>query len=359
MSCVITQHLTVPLPSPPDAMHKMDDSRPVLIIGAGLSGLALGRLLTNNNIANIVFEASPPERSQGFAISMHDWGYYPLLEALGGLSQSMIKAVGPDRFIGGTGWVDLAMRDNMTGQVLVEPDADSPPTVVRANRNSLRAWIADCGDDQLDVRYGHRLKSISGSMGNVRAVFENGAAYDGSVVVAADGVHSTVRSQVLPHIVPEVVPVVVYHGEFEVSRDKYDRYMRPVIGNANILAGVGDGFNTPITACNITKTRVHLDRSYFRPACGENDRLFNVKKPEDETREPPPGTPGRVVVAAARRAVGTHSVFHWISRCVIMPTADALQAAQAGVVFIGDSWHAMPIFGGEGGNHALVDRLYR
>ncbi|KAJ6015962.1 FAD/NAD(P)-binding domain-containing protein [Penicillium herquei] len=173
-------------------MHKTDDTRPVLIVGAGLSGLAIGRLLTKNGIANIVFEASPPERIQGFAISMHDWSHSPLLEALGGLSlQIMTRAVAPDRFIGGTGWVDLAMRDNTTGQVLVEPDADARPAIVRANRNAFRAWIADCGDDELDVRYGHRLKSISGPMGNMRAVFENGAAYEGSVVVAADGVHST------------------------------------------------------------------------------------------------------------------------------------------------------------------------
>ncbi|RAK87869.1 FAD/NAD(P)-binding domain-containing protein [Aspergillus costaricaensis CBS 115574] len=346
-------------------MHRMDKSRPVLIIGAGLSGLALGRILTNNNIPNIVFEASSPERSQGFAISMHDWGYSPLLEALGGLSpQSMTKAVAPDRFIGGTGWVDLAMRDNMTGQILVEPDANARPAVVRANRNALRAWIADCGDDQLDVRYGHKLKIISGSMGNVQVVFENGAVYDGSTVVAADGVHSTVRSQVLPHIVPEVVPVVIYHGEFEVSRDEYDHYLRPVIGNANILAGVGDGFNTPITVCNITKTRVHLDWSYSRPASGENDPLFNDKKPEVQMREPPQALldelPSRQLAEPWARYINSetirqHSVFHWISRCVCMPTVDALQAAQAGVVFVGDSWHAMPIFGGEGGNHALVD----
>ena len=30
---------------------------------------------------------------------------------------------------------------------------------------------------------------------------------------------------------------------------------------------------------------------------------------------------------------------------------------KTGIVFVGDSWHAMPIFGGEGGNHALVDAI--
>nr|D7PHZ9.1 RecName: Full=FAD-dependent monooxygenase vrtH; AltName: Full=Viridicatumtoxin synthesis protein H; Flags: Precursor [Penicillium aethiopicum]ADI24934.1 VrtH [Penicillium aethiopicum] len=348
-------------------MQRANHTRPVLIIGAGLSGLAIGRLLTNNGIANIVFEASPPERSQGFAISLHDWGYSLLLEALGGLSlRAMTKAVAPDRFIGGTGWVDLIMRDNTTGKVLVEPDVDARPAVIRANRNSLRAWMADCGDDELDVRYGHRLKSISGSVGNVQAVFENGAEYRGSIVIAADGVHSAVRSQVLPHIVPEVLPVVVYHGEFQVSHDEYDRCVRPVIGTANILAGVGDGFNTPITVCNITKTQVHLDWSYSRPARGENDPLFSTKTPEDQTRDLPQAL---LEELASRQlaepwakyinpeTIQQHSVFRWISRCVYMPTADALHAAQAGVVFIGDAWHAMPIFGGEGGNHALVDSV--
>ncbi|CAI7654363.1 unnamed protein product [Penicillium bialowiezense] len=164
-------------------MQKANDPPPVLIIGAGLSGLAIGRLLTNHGTANIVFEASPAERSQGFAISLHDWGYSQLLEALGGLPlRTLIKTVAPDRFIGGTGWVDLVMRDNATAEVLVEPDADSRPAVIRANRNALRAWMADCGDDELDVRYGHRLKSISGVIGNTQAVFENAAIYHGSVV---------------------------------------------------------------------------------------------------------------------------------------------------------------------------------
>jgi hypothetical protein len=94
-------------------MQKADHTRPVLTIGMDLSGLTVGRLLTNNGIANIVFEVSPPERSQGFAISLHDWGCSRLLEALGGLSlRTMTKAMAPDRFIGGTGWVDLVVSDN-------------------------------------------------------------------------------------------------------------------------------------------------------------------------------------------------------------------------------------------------------
>ncbi|KAL4980816.1 FAD/NAD(P)-binding domain-containing protein [Aspergillus desertorum] len=345
-----------------------NNSNPILIIGAGLSGIAVGRLLTNNGIANVVFEASPPERSQGFAISLHDWGYSPLLEALGGLSlRSMTKAVAPDRLLGGSGWVDLAMRDNTTGEVLVGPAADARPAVMRANRNALRAWMADCGEEELDVRSGHRLKSISGSTGNMTVVFENGAEYHGSLVIAADGVHSTARAQILPHIVPDVVPVVVYHGEFQISRAEFDRTIRPLSGDANILAGVGDGFNTPITICNVGQTQVHLDWSYSRPARGDHDPLFRrTSEKRDQTRELPQALLDEISALKladpwARylnpEAIRHHSVFHWTSRCVNMTTDDARRAARQGIVFAGDAWHAMPIFGGEGGNHALLDSV--
>lgn len=56
-------------------------------------------------------------------------------------------------------------------------------------------------------------------------------------------------------------------------------------------------------------------------------------------------------------ALPTHRVFHWVSRSVSVSRGDVNASAQRGVVFVGDSSHAMPIFGGEGGNHALVDGI--
>jgi ribulose 1,5-bisphosphate synthetase/thiazole synthase len=38
--------------------HKPDSTSPVLIIGAGPSGLSIGQLVTNNGIVDIIFEAS-------------------------------------------------------------------------------------------------------------------------------------------------------------------------------------------------------------------------------------------------------------------------------------------------------------
>ena len=159
----------------------------------------------------------------------------------------------------------------------------------------------------------------------------------------------------------------MYHDEFQVSRDEFDRFVRPVSGDANILAGVGDGFNTPITVCNVTRTQVHLDWSYSRPARGDADPLFRSTRPsEDETGQLPQAllddlASYQLADPWARyinpETVQQHSVFHWISRCVSITVEDVRRSVQRGVVFVGDAWHAMPIFGGEGGNHALLDSV--
>lgn len=345
---------------------------PILIIGAGLSGLTAARLLTNAGIPCIVFEASPPSRSQGYAISLRDWGFNSLLAALGNLPlSSLTKAVAPDRHIGGWGWLDQSWRNNQTGSIILMPPRESKetPTILRANRNALRTWIADCGEEELDVRYGHQLTNVTlpkSDDDDIVVEFSNGAQYHGCLLIAADGVHSTVRSLILPSVTPEIVPVLVYHGDFKLSRDEYERIIRPHSGESTIVAGVGDGFNTPLTVCNITNTMVHMDWTYSRPSITDNDPLYNPNITSEEAKVIPEalveeinerklGEPWSLFLNGA--AMRGHRVFNWLTRCVTVERGDVDSVAKKGVVFVGDSWHAMPIFGGEGGNHAIVDGI--
>lgn len=149
--------------------------------------------------------------------------------------------------------------------------------------------------------------------------------------------------------------MVVYHGEFQLTRSEFDRLIKPLTGKSNILAGVGNGFNTPITICNITRTHVHLDWSYSRPVRdGDNDPLYRPNATTEEAKQIPQalldeiasrnlGEPWSLFLNP--EAMKKHSVFHWTSRCVFVTRKDVKQATDRGVVFVGDSWHAMPIFG--------------
>ncbi|KAJ5173528.1 FAD-dependent monooxygenase nscC [Penicillium coprophilum] len=82
-------------------------SHPILIIGAGISGITTGRLLTNAGIPNIPF-----------AISLREWGYSSLLTALGDLPLcSLTRGAAPDRLL---------------GKVLVAPELEQ--------KQSIRSW---------------------------------------------------------------------------------------------------------------------------------------------------------------------------------------------------------------------------
>jgi monooxygenase len=176
----------------------MATQRPIIIIGAGLSGLAAARLLTDQGIPVIVFEQSQPDRSQGYGITFRDWAYNALLEELGnriGVSDFQ-RAVATDGAIGRTGWVDLTFRNNGTGETLFNPDPPKPGqpnTIFRANRSFLRNWLAE----GVDVRYQHKLEGFQGEPGHVSVSFENGVVQEGSILVAADGVHSTGKTSIL------------------------------------------------------------------------------------------------------------------------------------------------------------------
>lgn len=54
-------------------------------------------------------------------------------------------------------------------------------------------------------------------------------------------------------------------------------------------------------------------------------------------------------------AIKKDKVHNWRIWAVQATRGDLDEAAETGVVFVGDAVHAMPIFGGEGGNHAILD----
>jgi monooxygenase len=147
------------------------------------------------------------EKSQGYAITVRDWAFKPLLEELGGVTVDAFQnAVAVDRAFGGSGWVDLTFRNNETGKALFNPE---PPkggnqgALFRANRSALRDWLSD----GLDVRYEHKLEGVRGTPGHVTAVFRSGLEIAGSILIGADGVNSSgepARTCNLPHISREM-----------------------------------------------------------------------------------------------------------------------------------------------------------
>lgn len=173
---------------------------------------------------------------------------------------------------------------------------------------------------------------------------------------------ASVRGIVLPQVEVCNLPVVLFHGKRYMARPEYDALVKPTLGSSNIAAGVGDGFNTFITVANADAEGVHLDWNYSRARCGETDPLWKpglaeiIKAPQHllkEIRSKALVPPFSTLINADD--IKKAKVYNWRMRSVYISRADLDQAAQQGVVFVGDSVHAMPIFGGEAGNHAILD----
>lgn len=137
----------------------------------------------------------------------------------------------------------------------------------------------------------------------------------------------------------------------------------PQIGRSTIAAGVGDKFNTFVTVANASEAGlVDLDWTYSRARNGDSDALWMPDRGEiiavpqhllKEIRSKDLVPPFSTLVSAD--AIKKDKVYNWRMWAMQVKRQELERAAETGVVFVGDAVHPMPIFGGEGGNHAILD----
>lgn len=165
----------------------------VVVIGAGLGGLALAQRLLDADIDVRVYErdSAIEARFQGYRIGFGAEGLkalygavqprlYPLLEAVSGLVENTGRAVDSQLNVLGE-----KERDDDEGRMY--------------DRNVLRHLLIAGLEGHLhyDMKL-DRYEELPD--GRVRAHFADGTTDDADVLVGADGAGSTVRRQLLPHV---------------------------------------------------------------------------------------------------------------------------------------------------------------
>ena len=226
---------------------------PVTIIGAGLGGLTLARVLHVHGIPATVHEAEPSStaRTQGGMLDIHDDTGQPALEAAGltdafrGLvleGREATRVLAPD------------------GTVLLDEPDDGTGGRPEVQRGELRRVLLDALPPGT-VRWGHKVdgvRSLGGGRHEVR--FAGGATLVTSLLVGADGAWSRVRP-LLSDATPE------YVGTSFVETYLFDADTRhpaaaKAVGGGSLLANVpGKGIQAHRESGDTLHTYVALSES--------------------------------------------------------------------------------------------------
>ncbi|MFI2284851.1 FAD-dependent oxidoreductase [Nocardia beijingensis] len=202
-------------------------TKSVTIIGAGLGGLALARVLHVHGIPATVYEAepTPTARTQGGMLDIHDYNGQLALAAAGLM----------DEFRGLILEGRQAMRIlDPNGTVLLDKPDDGTGGRPEVQRGELRQLLLDSLSAGT-VRWGHKFSSARAlGAGRHEVTFADGSTVVTSLLVGADGAWSRVRP-LLSTAVPD------YTGESFIETYLFDADTRhpaaaEAVGGGSLMA---------------------------------------------------------------------------------------------------------------------------
>lgn len=255
-------------------MANLDDSGKVLIIGAGLGGLALAQVLHNHCVSFELFERdeAPSARKQGWAVALIECVPTEFLTTLrmrrlrltsSGRSITAMKELLPGDFIENlittsvnhnTGDDDeITFVNAVTGEIVGKVGGvpyGLPGSIIRAGREALRAYLWHA--ENLPITAGKQFIRYDEDESGVTAWFADGSSERGSLLVGADGLHSYVRSQLLADSAQKPVQsqYVPIFGELDLPPEQFEGLRR--IANAAVATS-GPGLRQLIGMLSMEK----------------------------------------------------------------------------------------------------------
>lgn len=323
----------------------------ISIIGAGLSGLVLGRCLLYRGIPFALFErdtASSRTGRHSYGITLHPWAYRPLLKYLDVDEKTFRKTLAVDAPVGGTGQSGNSLRKDI--------DASS----FRANRQRFEYMLRS----GLDVEWEHGVDEIQTHGDSHIIKFRNGDQVQSAVVVGADGPHSAVRKSISPTTDFNVLPFAVYNGKRRLTRQTFDEKYASYMDGANVIEQKENQTLMQISINDRSGDSVSISYTYSRPA-QQSDAIFNRNRPMSGAIDIPDELFEEIAklrtlegpfkeVFSVDKMKGDR-LLNWLMRSSLVGVPELRSAAHQGIMMIGDSAHSTPILGGCGANTAIQD----
>ena len=346
--------------------------QPVIILGSGIAGLTLGRCLSQKGIPSIIYERATSSPRHNYGITLHEWAYNPLLQALKVDEHTFRRRIAVDSlYHAGTGKI------HAEGSTLSRDDSSRS---FRANRSNLEQLLRE----GQNIKWEHTLTQAQASSdggGSTSLTFQNNLKTNSSFIVDTLGVHSQLRKLLLPNHHPKALPYVVFSGKRNITHDQFLKIYAPHFKDANTLTltlkSIANDTNQSLLLLQIwindhlPNSDIEITYVYSRAARLPADPLHNPTRPLSAAPSIPPSffpeidslsthpdlqEPFLTTFSPSNIHLDRDRLLHWLMRTLLIPAPSLNNLfADSGVAIIGDSAHAMPVLGGEGANHAMRD----
>lgn len=329
-------------------MLGMASREPITIIGAGLSGLTLGRCLKSKGIPFKIYESAQDSPSHNYGITLFPSTYQRLASLVDLDIDTFKRCTAVDAGRGGDG--ELASQDSAL-----------PKGSFRCNRGRVEVLLRD----ELQVSWQKNLQKITRRENTMIAEFEDRSKISSQCFVGCDGPHSAVRLAVEGTAPPTVLPYVVFNGSRRINRDDKDVEGLGDLRNQALIVKHHGDVRLEISVKDVSSSYINLTYTYSRPAQGGEDPLYRPNRSKSAAKEIP-GQFYQELGALTKLEAPFDAVFdpgevskdrllHWLMRQHTPNEAVLTKGAKDGLLLIGDAAHATSILGGDGANTAIDD----